>query len=381
MMTMSPSNALVELYEWAKREDFSGHDPHDLLNAPIFRAIRANTDSRVARWLRLFALQLGRRSIIDLRALLQVPRGENPKALALFLTGLLRARNAVTPDWERDAASLAERLVSSMNDAGWGYPFPWQSRTHYLPPRTPNIVTTSFAGNALIEWHKHSPAASIENAIRLAAEFVCSLEVPLRDTRSIVLGYAKNDMQIVFNASILGAEFLLNAGILLGNESYIGLAQQAAAFVAQHQRTDGGWDYGLGKSQHWTDSFHTGFTIRAMKSIANAMKDSEFAESAERGSEYYRKTFLEPDFAIRYFPDRRYPIDAHALGEAMVTFEAFGEHETAEHIAEWCIEHIRSPHGYFYYRRHRVFTNKIPYVRWSNAWIFRGLAECVTRDA
>ena len=36
---------------------------------------------------------------------------------------------------------------------------------------------------------------------------------------------------------------------------------------------------------------------------------------------------------------------------------------------------MRSPHGYFYYQRHRLFTNRIPYIRWSNAWIFRGLSE------
>ena len=387
MMPASPSGALVSLYEWAKREDFSGHDPHDLLNAPSFGFIRSDPSSSIAKWLRLFALQLGRRSLIDLRALLQLPHGENPKALALFLGGLLRAKNAAASEWERDAARLAERLVRSMNDSGWGYPFPWQSRTHYLSPHTPNIVTTSFVGNALIEWQRHSPSASLEKAIQLAADYVISLQLRSRnpgagtttpETREPIFGYAKNDPQIVFNASILGAEFLLNAGILLGNERYIALAHQAARFVAGHQRGDGGWDYGLERSQHWTDSFHTGFTIRAMRVIAAAVTDSSLSESAERGFEYYRTTFLEPDFAIKYFPHRRYPIDAHALGEAMLTFEAFGEHEIAQRVAEWCITNMRSPKGYFYYQRHRLVKNKIPYIRWSNAWIFRGLAEVVT---
>ena len=66
---------------------------------------------------------------------------------------------------------------------------------------------------------------------------------------------------------------------------------------------------------------------------------------------------------------------AVAEGQAMVTFSVFGDQEIARRIAEWSIEYMRSPKGYFYYQRHRLFTNRIPYIRWSNAWMFRGLAE------
>ncbi len=357
-----------------------GHDPHDLLTSPVLRRVRGGT--RAARITRLAALQFGRRSGIDLRSLLRVPPTENPKALALFLGGLLKAKEKVTPHWEHDAKDLVHRLLRSMREFGWGYPFPWQSRTHFLSEHTPNIVTTSFVGNALTEWDRHSPAPELERAIRRAAEYILSLQVhPASEQNGVAFGYAENDSQIVFNASILGAGFLQNAGKLLANSSYIERAHHAAKFVMAHQRADGGWGYGLEKSQHWTDSFHTGFTIRSMKAIAEEVGDPRLANAALRGFEYYRQNFLEPDFAIGYFPHRRYPIDAHALGDAMLTFSAFGEQETAINIAQWAIEHLRSPNGFFYYQRHRVFTNRIPYIRWSNAWIFRGLAECVTPEA
>ncbi len=375
----SIQSALIDLYGWAKHEDFAGHDPHDLLASPAFRGIRSSSSTSVERFTRLAALQLGRRSLIDLRTLLRVPRGENPKALALFLTGLLRAKEAVTPEWEPDAAKLANRLLAAMRDGGWGYPFPWQSRTHYLREGMPNIVTTTFAGNALLEWNEFSPSPAILEAVRQAAGYVHELLVPPHQLHAgpAAFGYAKDDPQIVFNASMLGAEFLLRAGTVLDDQEEIELARRAAEFVASHQRADGGWDYGLEATQGWTDSFHTGFTIRAMNSIANETHDSNLSESARRGFEYYRRTFLEPDFAIRYFPSRRYPIDAHAVGEAMLTFEAFSEPEVAKRIAEWGVQYLRSPKGYFYYQRHRLLTNRIPYIRWSNAWIFRGMAEVV----
>ncbi|MFI5201823.1 MAG: hypothetical protein ACHQNE_05520, partial [Candidatus Kapaibacterium sp.] len=288
----SIQDALAELYEWAKREDFAGHDPHDILTSPFLHAFQSSDTSGSMRLARLVALQIGRRSVINVRSLLRVPRAENPKALALFLMGLLRAKNAATPEWEPDATQLAERLLAAMRESGgWGYPFPWQSRTHFLREHAPNIVTTSFVGSALLEWNAHAPSPELAEAIQRTAAYIVSLE-----SQSPAFGYAENDPQIVFNASLLGAEFLLKAGELLSNRTYIELARRAAEFVANAQREDGGWDYGLEASQRWTDSFHTGFVITSMKSIADRIQDERLAKSALRGFEYYRRTFLEPDF-------------------------------------------------------------------------------------
>ena len=370
---ISIEQAMRELFEWASDRDFKGHDPHDLLSSPLLGRIK----SPLAR---LIALQIERRSALDLHRLFRVPAAENPKALALFLVGLLRAQSAATPAWKERASELGQRLVSSMHkDGGWGYPFPWQSRTHFLPANTPNIVTTSFAGMALIELHDIAPSPKIRESIKMSAGYVASLEIlnpkPHTLNPPSAFGYAENDPQIVFNASLLGAEFLLKAGKLLSIPEYLELARKSAEFVASHQHSDGGWAYGLEASQKWIDSFHTGFLIVSMKSIAEALGDDHLAESARRGFEYYKANFVEPDYAVRYFPRSRYPIDSHALGQAMVTFCKFGDHETTWRIAEWTVNNMRSNDGYFYYQKHRFFTNRIPYMRWSNAWIFRGLTE------
>jgi hypothetical protein len=372
---ISSEQALRELFDWAAARGFAGHDPHDLLSSPILGKIRNP-------FVRLVALQIGRRSPLDLHSLLNVPKNENAKALALFLSGLLRAKSTVTPNWQPEASKLGERLISLMQkNGGWGYPFPWQSRTHFLPANTPNIVTTSFVGNALIELYEIFPSPEVREAIQKSAAHVNSLQVlnpkPHTLNDAIAFGYAANDPQIVFNASLLGAEFLLKAGKLLSNQEYTELASNAAKFVASHQQADGGWKYGMEASQTWIDSFHTGFVIVSMKSIAEGLGDESLAESARKGFEYYKENFIEPDFAIRYFPNKRYPIDAHALGQAMVAFSEFGDHETAQKIAEWTIANMRSPKGYFYYQRHQLFTNRIAYMRWSNAWIFRGLSAVV----
>ncbi len=368
---ISLDQALRDVFEWAKLQDFAGHDPHDLLSSPLFRSVNSS-------WLRLIALQLGRKSVLNLHTLLHVPRSENAKALALFISGLSRAKKAATPDWDEQVRKLGERLVQAMHDSGgWGYPFPWQSRTHYLERYTPNIVTTAFAGNALLdlydETHNDSLLEIIDNVCRYITECIPRVETK----QGIAFGYAKNDPQIVFNASLLGGEFLAYASERLHNSNYCTIAEQAAEFVVQHQEPDGSWFYGLEPSQRWLDSFHTGFVIVSLKRIGTMTNNPLLLRSAEQGYEYYHNAFLEPDFAIGYFPHKRYPIDAHALGQAMTTFCQFGDIETAKKIAAWSIQNMRSANGYFYYQRHRLFTNRIPYMRWSNAWMFRGLSEII----
>ena len=369
-------DAIRSLFAWAKQQNFMGNDPHDLLTSPFLRGHK-NPIARLA------AVQLGRRSPIDLRFILRVPKAENAKALSLFITGLLRAKVAITPDWGPEAEALGKRLIASQHKSGgWGYPFPWQSRTHFLPAGSPNIVTTAFAANALVELYGALPSEEVRAAVQQSANYILNSvsRINAAPEQGIAFGYAENDPQIVFNASLLGAECLLNAGTLLGNPEYLILAKQAADFVASHQKPDGSWEYGLEPNQTWIDSFHTGFVIVSMKHLAESLGDAKLLSSATTGFEYYSKTFIEPDFAIKYFSNKRYPIDAHALGQAMVTLATFGDIETAKRVALWSIANMRSDKGYFYYQYHQLFTNRIPYLRWSNSWMFRGLSELIAND-
>lgn len=360
------------LFEWAEQADFSGHDPHDILSSPLLRRLRLP----IAR---LIALQVGRRSLVDFRGLLRVPKAENPKALALFLSGVVRGQDRIFDNWKEPATLLAGRLVGAMRQDAWGYPFPWQSRTHFIPAHVPNIVTTSFAGISLIEVSRALASHEYDTSIRRAAEYIIT-RIPRQKSNGIAFGYAEGDPQIVFNASLLGAEFLANAGEMLDEPDYIELAREAAQFVVHRQKGDGSWLYGLEPSQTWIDSFHTGFVILSLREIARITGEPTFEESARRGFEYYRRTFVEKDHAVRYHHHERYPIDAHVLGQALVTLSAFGDLDAARGVAEWSTHNLLSPKGYFYYRRYRLMTNRIAYMRWSNAWMFRGFSELIAHE-
>ena len=35
---------------------------------------------------------------------------------------------------------------------------------------------------------------------------------------------------------------------------------------------------------------------------------------------------------------------------------------------------MQSPQGYFYYQKRRCYTNRISYMRWSQAWMFYAIS-------
>lgn len=372
-MTAEFRDAAQQVYQWAKTRDFRGQDPHDLLESPLLRRVSSPT-------VRLLALQIGRRSPINLRPVLGVPSAENPKGLALFLQGLLRAKALITKEWREDASELALRVIDSQtDDGGWGYPFGWQSRTHYVPRGKSNIVTTAFCGIALIEATR-AGVSEAATAIESAVQYVLEKVPAVRTEGTIAFGYASDDPQIVFNASLLGAELLAQASVLLGRPKLMTAALEAAKYVCQRQRSDGSWVYGELASQQWIDSFHTGFVIESLYSIGSLSHADEFIQAAERGLDYYLRTFIRVDGAIRYFPGKDYPVDAHAIGQAISMLTLRGHTSEAERAGHWAMEHLRSPKGYFYYQKHAGFTNRVAYMRWSNAWMLKGLADLIASE-
>jgi len=106
---------------------------------------------------------------------------------------------------------------------------------------------------------------------------------------------------------------------------------------------------------------------------------SEFDAAIAKGYTYYRANFFIEDLPT-YKPRVKYPIDTHAAAHAIITLREFGDSSHARHIADWMCKNMQSPQGYFYYQRHSRYTNKIPYIRWSNAWMFLALCTVLNSE-
>jgi hypothetical protein len=75
----------------------------------------------------------------------------------------------------------------------------------------------------------------------------------------------------------------------------------------------------------------------------------------------------------KYYSDSIYPVDIHAPSQLVITLQKLGkmdEHKILmDKVINWTIDHMQSEKGYFYYQINKYITSRIPYMRWSQAWM------------
>jgi hypothetical protein len=375
------------LFAWCQARDFAGYDPFDALNSRLFQA----TPLRRSRLARLAWTQALKRAPVNLRPLLLVPREQNAKGLALVaLATLARFRTLRTKEDEQTARTLLSALLAHALDgydgAAWGYNFDWQGRAFYAPRGTPAIVPTAFAARALVEASDAFNDEAYLHVARSTCDFIRrDLKRSEESADEVCFSYTPLDETRVFNASLLAAETLASVGARTGEPELVELAVRATRYVVRRQSADGSWAYGAAEFQTWADNFHTAFILTSLARIMRACpaRRAEFEPALRRGYEFWRAKFFLPDGWPKYFPNQRYPADAHAVGAGLValvelqTYDA-GALELADKLACWSNNKLRDPRGFFYYQRRRFFTVRTPYMRWTQAWLLYGLASLLS---
>ena len=368
--------AYDQLFSWCQKHDFAGHDPFDALNSSLFQA----TPLAQSRNARFIWTQVVKRSPSGFRTLARVPHQRNPKGIALFtLAQLANHRRLKTEESARQAQAFLSDLLSlklgGYSGACWGYNFDWQSRSFFAPRNTPTIVPTAFAARALIE-----AGQDYLQEARSVCEFILrDLPRSVDNERELCFSYAPNSNTRVFNASLLAAEVLGRTGNLTGQEELCNAAQRATRYVVNNQRRDGSWLYGADSTQSWIDNFHTAYVLFSLKQTIESC-GSEFQPALERGYEYWKNNFFLADGWPKYYHRKTYPADTHAAAAAIVTFLECRELDNnaaklARNVAAWTIQNLRDSDGFFYYQRRRFYTDRKPYMRWTQAWMIYALAR------
>ena len=330
-----------------------------------------------------------KRSPVNLRALLLVTRERNPKGIALFATALMKLVRAGFADVEEDVDDLLESLISLRSPGQphscWGYNFDWQSRGGLVPRGTPNIICTTAAGNALLDAYESRGRKTLLDIASSAGEFLFRDLYVENGASEARFNYTPLGQTTVHNANLLGAAYICRLYRLTGDPRFRDPVFKAARYSVSRQHRDGSWDYGEREvpSQRWKDNFHTGFNLGALADIARYGDTTEFDNSIERGYAYYLRNFFTDDGAPKYYHDRTYPIDAHCVAQSLITLCEFRDlNPTSMQIAgsvySWAIKNMRSKNGYFFYQKLPSYTNRISYMRWTQAWMLLGLATLLT---
>ncbi len=367
-------DTLFNLLEYCRLHNWAGYDPYDGLNSRIYKA-SPFINNRLCR----FALIQGiKRSPVNLRRLLWVPPGQNPKGIALFCSALIKLANL---GWWRDEHQirhLLDRLVAlkspDQSFLCWGYHFDWQNRYGLLPQYEPNIVTTTFAGQALLDaYEKYGKTVFLEQAVSAGRFIINDLNI-FKGKEELCFSYSRLDRAQVHNANLLGACLLARLFTHTGEDTFFDYSCKATNFSIKRQHSDGSWFYGEDPTQLWIDHFHTGYNLSAINKIGTYLGSSEYGDALQKGYAYYINTLFNEEGLPKYFHDQLFPIDIHCLSQSIITLAELHQMDSnsldhASTIFHWTMLNMIDKRGYFYFQKHRIYTNRISYMRWSQAWM------------
>lgn len=431
-MNCEPSIIARQLLNYCRSNDWAGYDPYDALNSKLFKRLPL-LDS----WLpRLALTQLMKRSPINVRPFLMIPKTQNPKALGLFLMALLKMDKLRMLDDKNLIPQIVQNIINLRSGSPlstgncqssaknrepetvnrywcWGYSFPWQGRDILTPRGTANLVCTVFVANALLDLYEsyHTIATgncepetvncssnrqpstvngqmSANNLLQTAtsaAEYLLN-ELYWSEGEDAGFSYPLPSLRVqVHNANFLGAALLCRVYKHTGDEKFLEPALKAARYSTRMQHRDGSWDYGELPTQRWIDNFHTGYNLGALRTICRTLDTDEFEPHIRNGFTFYKKHFFREDGAAKYFHNKVYPIDIHSVAQSIITLLQFRDLdpeniELTHRVFDWGANNMWDEGGYFHYQLTPHYKNRISYMRWSQAWMLLALATLTTVD-
>jgi len=372
-------DSLKSLINWIEINEYKGYDPYDFIASPLFSYVDNKSIS-------FYGQQLGKRIPINIRKWLQINRETDPKGLSLFVLSYLKLYRATNRSkYLARAETLYNYLLKlkSLDHYSWGFSFPWASRGFYLKAYEPNIVVTCFAGLAALELFEATKKNEYLDICRGVLEYLfVELHEVYNDGKKICISYTKDDNSRITDANMLAAEFIGRFGKIVEDESLLALMRKMVAYVDSQQQKVGYWLYGHFADGNHIDQldYHQGFIIDSYYNliVAGAI-EYDYINRLNTAAEFYKRYLFTPDGAAYYRYPQKNPIDIHNQAQGIISFSKISEItpdylDFANTIAHYTIKNMQDVHGYFYYQKWPIYTNKIPYVRWSQAWMMLALA-------
>ena len=383
-MIQTVEKSFKKLEDYCRKEKFKGWDPYDGLNSRLFKSIPLISKNRTAR---LIWIQTFKRSPINFRRATGVKKDYNPKALGLFLGSYCNMYNKNSKRSNLDYIQFfSEKLIELQNKewsgSCWGYNFDWQARAFFQAQNTPTVVATVFNANALLDAYEILEDEKLLNTARSSCDFILNdLNRTFDKKGNFSFSYSPSDKSVVFNASLLGSRLLARVYSFTHETNLIEQSKKSVDFCCDFQNADGSWAYGTLPFHKWVDNFHTGYNLECISDYMKFSGDTSYSSHLENGFHYYIDHFFTQEGISKYYNDSVYPIDIHAPAQMVITLVKLGKFEQQKELIDkvlgWTIKNMQSEKGYFYYQVNKLFSSKIPYMRWAQAWMLYALSAYI----
>jgi hypothetical protein len=370
-------NSFYKLEFYCEKENFKGYDPFDGLNSKIFKLLPFLKNSHLFK---LLWIQFFKRSPINLRRLFGIEKDYNSKSLALFLSGYCNLY-CVSPSPNKLSKinyfidKILKNSSKGYSGSCWGYNFDWEARAFTQPINTPTIVASTFVANALLDAYAITNDKKLLDVSRSTCQFILIDINRTYDSKgNFSFSYSPIDQSVVYNASLLGAKLLSRVYSYSGEILLIQEAKKVVEFCCERQNIDGSWSYGVLPFHQWIDNFHTGYNLECIADYMKFSNDFSYFNNLTIGFSFYFNTFFLKSGIPKYYHNSIFPIDIHSTAQLLVTLNHLNLSEQyaplINNVLNWTIDNMQSKKGYFYYQINKYFTSKIPYMRWSQAWMF-----------
>lgn len=378
--------SLEQLDEWITCNGWAGYDPYDIRGQTWYVSMFGTWCPKKLKT----ALYIIERSLpqYGLRRFLRIRKEINAKGMGLLASAYLTRYR--TTD-EKQFLEKAEAILSWLNanachDYGgtsWGYPFHWQSRI-MIPRGTPSIVVSGTVGDAVLDHYELTGSPSSYKMLQGVADFFLNgLNRSVDEPDRVCFSYTPLDKFTVLNASLFAAVFLARFFSVQENPEYRELSLRAVRYVLSEQNDDGSFYYWGSEPPTDIDHYHTGFVLRHLDTIQRVLDEKFIAESLVRGYKFYLDRLFSDAGLPKHTPDSLYPMNIHSFAEALLCLSQLGPRlggfDRVHPIFQFANEKMRSQDGWYVAERRITWigerTADVPFIRWSQAWMFLALAR------
>ncbi|MEX2411014.1 MAG: prenyltransferase/squalene oxidase repeat-containing protein [Candidatus Paceibacterota bacterium] len=377
--------SLIKLQDFCKKENYKGYSLYDSHNGLI-------PFEKYGTYISFISNQVVKRSPINIRPLIGVKKGINPKGYGLFLHSysLLSKTDLLTSDIIEERTNkffnwLKDNPSEGYNGHCWGYNYFWPKKDgNHVPPYTPSVVVTGFIARAFLEYYNYSDNKEISTVLDSSVKFVLNDVHLYKGNEGYCFSYTSVKKDLTINANLLAAEVLAYSDFVRGENKYQEYIEKVIEFTYNTQNEDGSWyyslDYETRKPKKQID-FHQGYVLESLQRLYH-YSSIEMTEDAKRridkGLSYYYNNQFHPDGWAYWRLPSKWPVDIHNQSQGIITFSKFKDYNSeylpfANKIAEWTIENMQGNKGNFYYQKWPLITNKVNYIRWNQAWMLLAL--------
>lgn len=390
-MTFNDANSKVAesvdlLYKWVLDNQYVGWDIYDGLNSNLTQKI-------TNPYLRILLLQVNKYSPINMRNILKIEKGIDLKGMALFAQSYASLYNTTKEDkYLIEMNRTIDFIKNKSLEKKYGYDC-WAS--HYYPyisldkstlsVDVPDIIGTGQAIAALINSYNITKNTEDKNIAISAADFLVD-ELFQDEDDYPFFAYSKSGSKpkyITLNASAQAMEALSAALSIEDNAKYHSVCEKASQTLIQTQKENGSWDYSIhkdGSKKRVQLDFHQGYIIDGLSAyLPYSENKKDIVECIDKAANYYQNIMFRKNGSSYFRYPYPYPIDIHNQAQGIITFLKLSklDHKYAEfakQIVFWTINNMQDDSGYFYYQKWPFFTNKIPHMRWGQAWMMLAMA-------